>query len=91
MDPQTKHAWRSGGRKSQDIREVRIQRHQHPLAVDREYPDSFVRPPAEPSFDRGYRIESAIPENLRLCRGQILVKQKLHDARTISSLASRAA
>src|SRR6266853_1772567 len=91
MDLQTDHAWRSRGRKTENVGEVCIQRHQHSATFDGEGSHFVVRFSRQPRFGDGDSIMALLPKPSRMLRGEILVKKELHVARTISLLAKPAA
>ena len=88
---QPDHAGCHGGRETKDVREVGIERNENSAAFDSKRSDCLVRFPAEPGLCDSDGIIPVLSENRRLLRRQIFVRQKLHEARTISSLASQAA
>ncbi len=88
---QTNNTWSGCRWEAKDVSKVRIERNEDPSVFDRKISYFAVRLSCQPSFGNGESITPVFSEDDRVLWGKILIRKKLHEARTISLLANPAA
>src|SRR5665213_2865075 len=91
MNTQSQHSRSVTGRKAEYVCEVGIERDEDPALLNRCCADLFIRGSTKADLIDCDGIEPVFAKTLGVRGRKILVEQKLHEARTISSMASLAA